>query len=136
MRQPAGKMPAFRISMSSPPKARTPCSSAPVELRFVGHVADEAEIIRAAVKTGDGGIDVEPDDRRAARQQRIHAGLADAGGGAGHQRDFAGEHRRLAAALELGLFQVPVLDVENVLRRQRLLAAERVARWMISMVCA
>ena len=37
---------------------------------------------------------------------------------------------------QLGLLEVPVLDVEDVLRRQRLPAAERCARAMIAMVCA
>ncbi|MCK7580825.1 MAG: hypothetical protein MZV65_37850 [Chromatiales bacterium] len=40
-----------------------------------------------------------PIDGRAARQQRLDAGLADAGGGAGHERHLAGEQPAACRAL-------------------------------------
>ncbi len=39
------------------------------------------------------------------------------------------------ALRELGLLEVPVLHVEDVLRGQRLPAAQRCARWIATMVC-
>ena len=95
------------------------------KLRLVGHVALEAEIIRALEKRLDGGIDVETGNGRAARKQRLDTGLADARGRAGYECDLAGEYWRSSAASKLRLLQIPVLDIENVSRRKRAPTAEQ-----------
>ena len=85
---------------------------------IAGYIAHQAKIIGAFEQRFDRWIDIEPDHRRAARQQRFDAGFADAGSCAGDQRDLAGKNGRLAALLQLGLLQVPIFHIENVFRRQ------------------
>src|ERR1019366_3853106 len=94
------------------------------ELRFCGEVALQAEEVCAVMHRGDFGIEVERHDRRAARQQRLDAGLADAGCRTGDQRHLAAEWQRCATLAQLGLLQVPVFDIKEVPGRQRLEAAE------------
>ncbi len=50
---------------------------------------------------------------------RARGGRADAAGAAGDQRDPAREALRLRQALELGLLEQPVLDVERLLLGDR-----------------
>ena len=83
------------------------------------------EEIGALAHSGDLCVQVQSDDSRAARKQSIDAGFADAGGSAGHQCNLTRKHRRLAGLLQLGLFQIPVFDIEYVFRRQCLPAAEQ-----------
>ena len=91
----------------------------------VGHVAGKpnaADLLGRGL--GRRLVEVEHGDRRAFRRERLGGGPADAAAGAGHHRHLAGEglgHR----ALQLGLLQAPVFDVEQVGLGQRLEAADR-----------
>ena len=93
----APKIPAFSTSMSSPPNAWT---ARRAHARPAGSVTSHATP-RKSARPGAARrcrIEVEPDDGRAALQERLDARLADARGGAGDQRHLAREHGRAAAA--------------------------------------
>ena len=60
-----------------------------------------------------------------SREQARGGRPADAAGAAGDQRDLAGERLRLRHALQLGLFEQPVLDVEGLLLGQADIGRDR-----------
>ena len=70
-------------------------------------------------------INVQRDDRSAALEERTDGCSTDSRCTTGHQCNFTGELGRLACKLEFCLLEVPVLDIENVARGQRLVFAER-----------
>ena len=86
----------------------------PLDLRRVSQIANHTAIIRALMQALDRATQVSANHRRAAREQCLDTSLADAGRSTRHQRHFAGEHRRLARLFELGLLQIPILDIENI----------------------
>src|SRR5882724_7604658 len=94
-------------------------------LRLVCDIAVPAQKVRPQVERVDSLVEVEPNNSGSAGEKGADRRFADAGCGAGDERDFAREAWRLAAFLELGLLEVPVFDVENVLWRQRPEPAER-----------
>src|SRR5690606_25139321 len=63
---------------------------------------------------GDFLGNVEPYDRRSPVEELGGAGSSDSGGGAGDQGHLAGHRWRSSPTPQLGLFQVPVLDVEQL----------------------
>ena len=63
-------------------------------------------------------VDVGEHDAGAFAHQPRRDRRADAAGAAGDQRDAAGERLRLRHALQLGLLEQPVFDVERLLLRQ------------------
>ena len=95
-----------------------------VDRALVGEIAAQAEVVLAPVELLYRRIDIQSDHRSAAREQGGHAGLAYARSRAGDQGDFAAELGRRAAFFQLGLFQIPVFDFEQVARGQGAIAAQ------------
>ena len=79
----------------------------------------------ALVQLLDASVEVETHHRRTACEQRVDASLADTRGRASDQRNFAGEQRRLARFSQLGLLEIPILDLEDIPLRQRCKATEQ-----------
>src|SRR5215510_15620379 len=77
------------------------------------------------MESSDDRVEIEPDDGGASGKQGAHCRLADAGSSPGDPCDLAREGSRLAPSLQLRLLEIPVLDVEDVLRGQRLVALDR-----------
>ena len=86
-----------------------------------GHLLRVGHVALGAVPGGPRGhlrhgrVEVQAHHRGALLQQELRAGAADSRGRSGDQGDLAGEWRPGALSGELGLLQVPVLDVEDVL---------------------
>ncbi len=120
-------MPALTTSISSPPNARTPSSRAPRIASSCGDVADHPPELRALVQAAPDapGFMSSPTTARAPAQERLDTGASDPGRGARHQGHLAGKDGRRATPAELRLFQVPVLDLEDVSCRKGLPPAER-----------
>ncbi len=93
--------------------------------RLVGGVALDRQEIRTveserlAVEAGDGS---------PPPAQGFEAGTSDAARRAGDQRHPAAELRRRHCGLQLGLFELPVLDFEELALRQRTIAAQGLRR--------
>ena len=111
--------------MSTPPKRSAMRGEGGAHALAVGHVAGEPQAADLlGRRLGGRLVEVEHGHRGALRRERLGRGAADAAAGAGDHRHLAGEglgHR----ALQLGLLQAPVLDVEQVALGQRLEAADR-----------
>ena len=90
----------------------------------VRHVALNPKEIRSGRSGFDARVQVQGDDRSAAAHHRFRAGLADPRRRPGHQGDLAGEIRGRAAPPLLGLFQFPVLHLEEFPGRQGPIPAE------------
>ncbi len=118
-------MPAFSTSMSTPPKRFTALSSASStawrSVRSQVTPRKSGRFHRLSI----AGLRSSADHRGAALEEGLDARLADARRRAGDERDLAGERGRRARLAQLGLLEVPVLDVEGVLLIERAPAAER-----------
>ena len=68
---------------------------------------------------GGGFVEIDAHDVRALSPEAVRGFLADAGAGADHDHDLARQFLLGGHALELRLFQQPILDVEGLLLRQR-----------------
>jgi len=96
-----------------------------VDLTLVGHTdVHSADYILAELlaKVGDGrvqafGVDVREHDAGAFAHQPRRDRSPDAACASRHQRDASSERFWLGHALELGLFQKPIFDVERFLLR-------------------
>ena len=83
----------------------------------------------------DRSFDVEADDRGAAREQGSTHALPMPDAAPVTSATSPANSGRLAGFAQLGLLEVPVLDVEDVALRQRRVAAQQLARSMTSIVC-
>jgi hypothetical protein len=108
-------MPALLTTMSMPPNSRTVKSMASCtgwsSVRFTT-MPMAADLLH---DLGDVLVDVETDDLRALLGERFRDGEANAGRATGDERDFALMHLAGGAFAELGLFEIPVFDVKDVL---------------------
>jgi hypothetical protein len=98
----------------------------------LGEVHDDADGPDLLHDVGDFFVDVETDDLCALLGERFRDGEADAGGATGDEGDLALMHLAGGAFAELGLLEVPVFDVEDVLFAERCPAAGALAelrRW-------
>ena len=85
----------------------------------LGEVHDDADGPDLRHDVGDFFVDVETDDLCALLGERFGDGEANAGGAAGDEGDFALMHLAGGTFAELGLLEVPVFDVEDVLLAER-----------------
>ena len=128
----AEAMPALATTMSIPPKATT--ASRKAAATAVSSVTSAsapatASLPNALAEFGDGRlearlVDVGEHDAGAFAHEARGDRLADAARPAGDERDAAGERFRLRHALELGLLQEPVFDVERLLLGEADIAAD------------
>ena len=95
-------------------------------VRRVGDVGRTAEPRWTGERIHDVDRPVDPDHRRTVGEQRRRACTTDPRRRARDDRDLPGEHRRRPAEPELGLLEVPVLEVEQMAGRQRCPPAEPV----------
>ena len=126
-------MPALDTTMSSPPILHAGLREAGRNRVLVGDIhPDRADVIptEALGKIGAGaferlGVDVGQHHAGAFAQQFRRDGAADAAGAAGHEADPAREALRLRHALQLGLFEQPIFDVEGFLFGQAHIGVDR-----------
>ena len=85
----------------------------------------EVITVGAGCGLSDRGAAVQRDDRRTSAQEGIDAGAADSGGRARYEHDFAGERGRGSGPVQLGLLEIPVLDLEQVALAHSAPAAQR-----------
>ncbi len=90
----------------------------------VRDVASDAQEVRAHMHRRDRRIDVQSNHCGSVSEQSFHARPSDTGRAAGDERDFSGERGRFPGQFELGLFELPVLDIENVPGAQGPVAAQ------------
>ena len=109
--------------MSTPPKRSHHLGEGVAHLLGLGHVALQPKPLEALRHLlGRIAIDIDDGDGGAFGGKRLRRGAAD-GAGAGHQRHLPGQrldHR----ALQLGLLQAPIFELEQIALRQRLVAAD------------
>ena len=131
--------PALLTTRSTPPKASTAASTAACTAAASRDVDLDADGDVGPTDLGGRGLrllerQVGDDDAGALGGELLGGGLADAGRGAGDERDPGGERLGLRHPLELGLLERPVLDAELLrlvdrgVRRQALGAAHHVDR--------
>ena len=120
-------MPALEMQMSTPPNFQA-LSRKPRDHRVFPRHIDPGSWRRRRRRTascssasalGEGiAIDVAEHHAGAFVHEPPRGRKADAAGAAGDQRDAAGQGFRLRHALQLGFFEIPVLDVEGFLLGQ------------------
>ena len=129
----AEAMPALEMQMSTPPNFQALSRKPAIDRVFARHVDPRAGDHIVAVfllELGFGGrerfaIDVAEHHASAFVHEPPRGGEADATGTAGDQRDAPGQRLRLRHALQLGFFEIPVLDVEGFLLGQAAVVSKR-----------
>src|SRR5262245_37788109 len=90
-----------------------------LDLGFVGYVALDTEQV-GGCRRRYHGVAVEGNYCRVLRAECLHRRPSDTRSAAGDEGDLAGEQGRRAGPGELGLFELPVLDVEEITLWERL----------------
>ena len=116
-------MPALETRMSIPPNSNRQLGKGVrdgvlvghVHFNGVHHVAAIASRQSVACRLEPVGTDIGQHDAGAFAQITRGNGRADAAATAGDQRHAPGQAFRLGQALQLGLLELPVLDVEGFL---------------------
>jgi hypothetical protein len=118
-------MPALETRMSMPPNSTAvsakPATTWPSEVTSIDTGARNPCRTLGKLVAGMAErflVDIGQHHAGAFAQQPVGRRPSDAAGAAGDERDAAGQRLRLGHALQLGFFELPVLDVEGFLLRQ------------------